>query len=96
MFVRKLRVWRIGEDSIATAVPVAWLDSFAMRSFTNDARFDDTLPIADGELEAGLHVPLPALHSALEAWCRRKGRLAASERLEILEQERNGLHPTER
>ena len=28
--------------------PIAWIDSFAMRNFTNDAVFDDTLPVGDG------------------------------------------------
>ena len=41
-----------------------------MRNFTNDAIFDDTLPCADGLMEAGHHVPLELLRPAME---ERKG-----------------------
>ena len=56
-----------------------------MRNFTNDAVFDDTLPIADGMLEAGLLVPLDLLQERMEAWFRRKGYLAAEEILKVTE-----------
>ena len=54
-----------------------------MRNFTNDAIFDDTLPIADGLLEAGMRVPLHLLQERMEAWFRRKGYLAADETLRV-------------
>ena len=54
-----------------------------MRNFTNDAVFDDTLPVADGELEAGTLVPLDRLHTAMEKWFRRKGYLEPSDTLRI-------------
>ena len=38
-----------------------WLDSFSMRNFTNDAVFDDTLPLSDGVMEIGTRVPLDTL-----------------------------------
>jgi hypothetical protein len=56
-----------------------------MRNFTNDPIFDDTLPIADGLLEAGTRVPLDRLHAALEDWFHRKSYLAPSETLRITE-----------
>jgi len=56
-----------------------------MRNFTNDAVFDDTLPVADGVLEAGHRVPIERLQPAMEDWFRRKGYLKADERLEVLE-----------
>jgi hypothetical protein len=56
-----------------------------MRNFTNDAVFDDTLPAADGLLEAGHRVPLDRLQTAMEDWFRRKGYLNANERLVVLE-----------
>jgi hypothetical protein len=62
-----------------------WIDNFAMRNFTNDAIFDDTLPAADGLLEAGHRVPLGRLQPAMEDWFRRKGYLKAGERLEVAE-----------
>lgn len=80
MFARKLRVRFQGQPC-----PLAWLDNFAMRNFTNDAIFDDTLPVADGLLEVGARVPLPALKSALEDWFQRKGYIPKAAALEIAE-----------
>jgi hypothetical protein len=85
MFVRKLSVDRVDASGARHACPLRWIDNFAMRNFTNDAIFDDTLPLADGVLEAGLRVPLDRLRPAMEDWFRRKGYLKAEERLEIAE-----------
>jgi len=52
--------------------PLSWLDSFAMRSFTGRSAFDDTLPVADGWLEAGSGVDLASLQSDMESWLTRK------------------------
>ena len=62
-----------------------WLDNFAMRNFTNDAVFDDTLPVADGLLEIGSRVPLELLEERLTDWFRRKGYLNASGKLHLTE-----------
>lgn len=70
------------------ACPIAWIDNFAMRNFTNDAVFDDTLPAADGLLEAGHRVPLELLQPAMEDWFRRKGYLKPGDRLEVLEMQK--------
>ncbi len=83
MFARKVHVSLEAEGSERRPVPLAWLDSFAMRNFTNAAAFDDTLPIADGWLEAGYRVPLPELAVAMEAWFLRKGWLRAGEKLSL-------------
>jgi hypothetical protein len=56
-----------------------------MRNFTNDAVFDDTLPIADGLLEAGTRVPIDRLSAAMQDWFRRKSYLAATDHLRITE-----------
>lgn len=85
MFARKLQIEIVGEADTPRLAPLKALDSFAMRNFTNDAVFDDTLPIADGRLEAGHRVPLERLHAAMEDWLRRKGHLAQNERLRITE-----------
>jgi hypothetical protein len=85
MFVRRLRVERVDAMGQAHACPIAWIDNFAMRNFTNDAVFDDTLPVADGVLEAGFRVPLERLAPAMEDWFRRKGYLAAGETLRMVE-----------
>lgn len=85
MFVRKLSVMRVDAAGERHICPIRWIDNFAMRSFTSDAVFDDTLPLADGLLEAGRKVPLARLQPAMEDWFRRKGYLKTGERLEILE-----------
>jgi hypothetical protein len=43
-----------------------------MRSFTGRAAFDETLPVADGVVEAGFGVDLEALQADLEDWLTRK------------------------
>jgi hypothetical protein len=83
MFVRKISVLRVDAKGAESPCPIRWIDSFAMRNFTNDAVFDDTLPAADGLLEAGHHVPLERLGPAMEDWFRRKGYLKAGERLAV-------------
>jgi hypothetical protein len=88
MFVRRLAVERVDAAGVREACPVKWIDNFAMRNFTNDAIFDDTLPAGDGLLEAGLRVPLERLRPAMEDWFRRKGYLKAEERLEIRDEGR--------
>ena len=88
MFARKLTIERIDEAGHAHLCPIAQLDNFAMRNFTNDAVFDDTLPIADGLLEVGLRVPLDRLNAAMQDWFRRKSYLAPTDHLRITESPR--------
>ncbi|MGA3071914.1 MAG: hypothetical protein ABSD43_17035 [Terracidiphilus sp.] len=85
MFARRLSIQRIDSSGAAHPCPIRWIDNFAMRNFTNDAVFDDTLPAADGVLEAGNRVPLDRLRPAMEDWFRRKGYLKRDERLEVEE-----------
>ena len=85
MFVRRLSIQRIDSADKHTPCPIRWIDNFSMRNFTNDAAFDDTLPVGDGLLEAGSRVPLDRLQLAMEDWFRRKGYLKNDERLEVLE-----------
>jgi hypothetical protein len=85
MFARRLSVMRVDVEGKSHACPIAQIDNFAMRNFTNDAVFDDTFPAADGILEAGNRVPLERLQPAMEDWFRRKGYLKADERLEVFE-----------
>jgi hypothetical protein len=84
MFVRRLSIMRVDAAGERHACPITWIDNFAMRNFTNDAVFDDTLPVADGVLEAGNRVPLDRLQVAMEDWFRRKGYLKTGETLEVL------------
>ena len=85
MFSRRLSVHRIDAAGLRHGCPIHWIDNFAMRNFTNDAIFDDTLPLADGVMEAGTRVPLDRLQPAMEEWFRRKGYLQPEEQLEISE-----------
>jgi hypothetical protein len=85
MFVRRILIEYVDAEGLLTPCPIRWIDNFAMRNFTNDAVFDDTLPIGDGMLEAGHQVPLERLGVAMEDWFRRKGYLKPEERLQVVE-----------
>ena len=85
MFVRRISIERVDAAGERSACPIKWIDNFAMRNFTNDPVFDDTLPVADGLLEAGRRVPLDRLHGAMEDWFRRKGYLKPEDRLSVEE-----------
>jgi hypothetical protein len=74
MFARKIRV-EYEQAGQRQPCPLKWLDSFSMRNFTNATVFDDTLPVADGIMEIGTHVPLDQLTEAMEDWFRRKSYL---------------------
>lgn len=80
MFARKIRV-EYEENGQRHPTPIKWLDSFAMRNFTNDQVFDDTLPIADGLIEVGTQVPLDLLRERMEDWFRRKSYLPKNSKL---------------
>jgi hypothetical protein len=85
MFSRRIRV-EYEEGDARQPAPLKWLDSFAMRNFTNDPVFDDTLPRADGVMEAGTRVPLPLLKERMEDWFRRKSYLAKDKSLLVYEE----------
>ena len=85
MFARKLRIECIDAENSAHPCAWKWLDNFAMRNFTNEAIFDDTLPLADGVLEVGYRVPIDKLQAAMQDWFRRKGYLKPDEVLRISE-----------
>ena len=74
MYLRKVQV-HYQDGGQLVPCPMKWLDSFSMRSFTNDPIFDDTLPVADGAMEIGARVPLERLKDAMEDWFRRKSYL---------------------
>lgn len=85
MFARSISIQRIDEEGVAHDCPIGQIDNFAMRNFTNDRIFDDTLPAADGLLEAGHRVPLDRLQTGMEDWFRRKGYLKKEDRLQVRE-----------
>jgi len=84
MFARKIHIeYNLGADTISC--PLKWLDSFSMRSFTNFSAFDDTLPVADGEMQIGSRVPLDQLRESMEDWFQRKGYLQKDSHLILSE-----------
>jgi hypothetical protein len=56
------------------ACPVEWLDQFCMRNFTNSADFDDTLPVADGKLEASFRLSPERFSEGFSAWLTQRGK----------------------
>ncbi|HXY03954.1 MAG TPA: hypothetical protein VEI49_10275 [Terriglobales bacterium] len=86
MFARKIRV-EYEENGHKLPCPLKWLDSFSMRNFTNASVFDDTLPIADGQMEIGAKVPLNDLKDGMEDWFRRKSYLPKTANLLVTETE---------
>jgi hypothetical protein len=91
MFARKIQVDVLGPEGMR-ACPIAWLDSFCMRSFTGRSAFDETLPVSDGVLEAGFLVDLQALQADMEDWLSRKFGEGNPVRLSLTEQKNR--HPT--
>jgi hypothetical protein len=58
----------------ARPCPLDWLDQFCMRNFTNSADFDDTLPVADGKLEASFRLAPDRFAEGLAAWLTQRGK----------------------
>jgi hypothetical protein len=56
------------------ACPLDWLDQFCMRNFTNSADFDDTLPVADGRMEASFRLTPERFAEGLAAWLTQRGK----------------------
>jgi hypothetical protein len=84
MFARKIRV-EYEQNGRRLPCPLKWLDSFSMRNFTNATAFDNTLPVADGLMEIGTHVPVAELKSAMEDWFRRKSYIPKDAALVLTE-----------
>jgi hypothetical protein len=73
MFAQKLQVDVLVEGQKKPA-PLDWLDGFCMRNFTGSAEFDDTLPLAEGKVEAGLNVDPARLAAAMGEWLTKRGK----------------------
>jgi hypothetical protein len=87
MFQHKVSVAYRTAAGAEKPCPIAWIDNFAMRNFTNDAVFDDTLPVADGVLEVGNRIPLQRLQASMQDWFRRKGYLKEGEAVTVSPQD---------
>ena len=84
MFARKIRV-EYEQNGHRLPCPLKWLDSFSMRNFTNASVYDNTLPLANGLMEIGTHVPLAELKAAMEDWFRRKSYIPKDASLMLTE-----------
>lgn len=56
------------------ACPLEWLDQFCMRNFTNAAEFDDTLPVAEGQVQASFRLTPERFGEGLAAWLTQRGK----------------------
>ncbi len=82
MFARKLRV-EIEQDGGARPCPLDWMDTFFMRHFTGISALEDTLPVADGLLEAGSRVDVTVITSNFEQWLRGRKMITPDAKLVV-------------
>lgn len=73
MYAQKLHVDVIVGDQCKPC-PLDWLDAFCMRNFTGSAEFDDTLPVAEGQMEASLRVNPERFGAAFGEWLTKRGK----------------------
>ncbi len=73
MYAQKFQVHVLirGERKLC---PLEWLDQFCMRNFTNSADFDDTLPVADGRVEASFRLTPERFAEGLGEWLTQRGK----------------------
>jgi hypothetical protein len=83
VFARKLTL-ELVRGQRAEPVPRAWLDQFFLRNFTGYSAFDETLPAADGVLEAGLCVDADQVQRQFEKWLRGRRMIEADTGLRVL------------
>ena len=73
VYAQKFRVELVIQGE-RRACPLEWLDQFCMRNFTNSADFDDTLPVADGRVEASFRLTPERFSEGLAAWLTQRGK----------------------
>jgi hypothetical protein len=73
MYAQKFNV-NVVIRGAAKACPLEWLDQFCMRNFTNAAEFDDTLPLADGQVETSFRLTPERFAEGLAAWLTQRGK----------------------
>jgi hypothetical protein len=73
MYAQKFKVHVVIQGE-SKACPLEWLDQFCMRNFTNSAEFDDTLPVAEGEIEASFRLTPERFAEGLAAWLTQRGK----------------------
>jgi len=73
MYAQKFNVNVVIRGEACTC-PLEWLDQFCIRNFTNSADFDDTLPLADGKVEASFRLTPERFAEGLAAWLTQRGK----------------------
>ena len=73
MYAQKLKV-NVVIAGQSRPCPLDWLDQFCMRNFTNAADFDDTLPLADGLVEASFRLTPERFAEGFGAWLTQRGK----------------------
>ena len=73
MYAQKFNI-KVVIQGEAKPGPLEWLDQFRMRNFTNSADFDDTLPVAEGKIEASFRLTPERFAEGLAAWLTQRGK----------------------
>ncbi len=73
MYAQKFKV-NVVIRGQSRACPLEWLDQFCMRNFTNSADFDDTLPVAEGQVEASFRLTPERFAEGLGPWLTQRGK----------------------
>ena len=73
MYAQKLNV-NVVIRGAAKPCPLEWLDQFCMRNFTNAAEFDDTLPVANGQVETSFRLTPERFAEGLATWLTQRGK----------------------
>lgn len=89
LFARRLRIDIDEGGGTVRPCPSEWLDKFFMRHFTGLSALDDTLPAADGLLEAGRDVDLAVLRDEFEKWLRGHKLIAPPAKLQVTEERKS-------
>ena len=82
MFAQKLSL-TLDSQGAESPVPKAWLDQFFMRNFTGYSAFDETLPAADGVLEASFRVEAGEVQAQFVKWLRGRKMIPAGTELVV-------------
>src|SRR5260370_25027437 len=73
MYAQKFKV-NVVIRGQSRACPLEWLDQFCMRNFTNSVDFDDTLPVAEGKVEASFRLTPERFAAHLRACLTQRGK----------------------
>lgn len=75
----------IEESGARRPCPLDWMDHFFMRHFTGLSALEETLPVGEGTLEAGLRVDLNLLREKFEEWLHSRKMIPPDATLSVSE-----------